>query len=121
MRSIQYYLALVAIILSTTLISCDKDDDNETNNTCNVSNPAEDLAWLKEAIDSLKQDEYSSVVMATYKGESVFYYDNCNPIISYVSHVRNCSGDTLGNTTDLYDELTNLTTLWKHKDYKCGF
>ena len=121
MRRIQYYLGLAAIILSITLISCDNDDSKETNNTCNVSNPAEELAWLKEAIDKDKQDEYASYVMATYKGETVFYNDNCNPSISYVSIVRNCSGDNLGNTNDLSEELTNRTTLWKHQDSKCDF
>ena len=121
MRRIQYYLGLTAITLSITLISCDKDDNVETNNTCNVSNPAEDLAWLKEAIENAKQDEYASYVMATYKGETVFYNDNCNPTISFVSTVLNCNGDNLGNRNDLHDELTNITTLWKHEDSKCVF
>ncbi|MGC1633536.1 MAG: hypothetical protein WA749_15610 [Gelidibacter sp.] len=119
MRRIQYYLGLAAIILSITLISCDKDDCKETNNTCNVSNPAEELVWLKEAIDNAKQDEYSYFVMATYKKETVFYYNNCNPGALYVSTVMNCSGDNLGYTNDLYNKLTNRTTIWKHENSKC--
>lgn len=60
--------------------------------------------------------------MATYKGETVFYYNNCNPVAlyAYVSIVLNCSGDTLGDTNDLYNELTNRTTLWKHENSKCN-
>lgn len=121
MRKIQYYLGLVAIILSITLISCEKDDSKKSNNKCNVSNPAEDLAWLKEAIDEVKQSEYSYYVMATYKGESVFYYGNCNPVVNYISIVHNCSGENLGYTNDLYDALTDKAILWKHKNSKCNF
>jgi hypothetical protein len=48
MRSIFNFIGFVAIIVSITLISCDKDSNNTK---CNVSNPAEDLDWLKKAID----------------------------------------------------------------------
>jgi hypothetical protein len=121
MRSIFNFLGFVGIIMSITLISCEKDDKKESNNKCNVSNPAEEIDWLKEAIDDVKQDEYSYFAMATYKGETVFYYGNCNPVINYVSIVQNCSGDNLGYTNDLYDELTEITILWKHVDSKCNF
>ena len=118
MRSIFNFIGFVAIIVSITLISCDKDSNNTK---CNVSNPAEDLDWLKKAIDQVKQDEYSFCNMATYKGETVFYYGNCNPVVNYVSIVHNCSGDILGYTNELYDELTDITILWKHVDSKCNF
>jgi hypothetical protein len=122
MRSIFNFLGFVAIIMPITLISCEKDDNKDSNNSkCNVSNPAEEIDWLKEAIDGVKQDEYSYYAMATYKGETVFFYGNCNPVINYVSFLRNCSGDNLGYTNDLYDELTDITILWKHVDSKCNF
>jgi len=122
MRSIFNFFGFVAIIMSITLISCGKDDNKDSNNNkCNVSNPAEELDWLKEAIDHVKQDEYSYYAMATYKGETVFYYGNCNPLINYASFVQNCSGDNLGNKNDLYDELTDITILWKHVNSKCNF
>ncbi len=44
MRSIFNFIGFVAIIVSITLISCDKDSNNTK---CNVSNPAEDLDWLE--------------------------------------------------------------------------
>lgn len=59
--------------------------------------------------------------MASYKGETVFYYGNCNPAINYVSILQNCIGDNLGYTNDFYAELTDITVLWKHVDSKCNF
>jgi len=122
MRKLFDFLGLASIIFSIALISCKKDEnkDKETNK-CNVSNPVEDLDWLKQEIDNVKQDEYSYYVMATYKGETVFYYGNCNPVVNYISIVRNCTGDSLGLTADLYDELTEVSTLWKHANSKCYF
>ncbi|RIH62889.1 hypothetical protein D1164_22680 [Mariniphaga sediminis] len=114
-------LVLVTIISSITLGSCKKDENNDLNNKCNVSNPAEELDWLKEAIDDVKEDEYAYYAMATYKGKTVFYYGNCNPAANYASTVKNCSGENLGHTDDLYDELTDITILWKHVDSKCNF
>lgn len=52
------YLGFAALIMSITLNSCEKDE-KEYSNKCNVSNPAEEIDWLKEAISDVKQDEYS--------------------------------------------------------------
>lgn len=110
------------MIVSITLFSCNKDKtiDSERNE-CNVSNPAEEIGWLKDAIDKVKQDEYSYYAMAHYKGETVFYYGSCNPLANFASHIQNCSGENLGNTNDLQDDLTDITIIWKHKNSKCNF
>lgn len=107
---------IATIILSIPLISCEKGD----NNTCNVSNPAEDITWLKEAIDDVKQDKYSYYLMADYNGETIFYYVNCNPVVNYASFILNCNGDNLGSTNSLQDELTDITILWKHEESECS-
>ena len=121
MRKLFDFLGLAAIIFSVVLVSCEKDENRDTkSNKCNVSNPIEDLDWLKQAIDDVKQDEYSYYVMATYEGETVFYYGNGNPLINYISIVRNCTGDSLGLTNDLFDELTEISILWKYADSKCN-
>jgi hypothetical protein len=111
--AIQFFAFL--LFGSISLVSCEKDD----NNTCNVSNPVEEIAWLKEAIDNVEEDEYSYYVMANYKGETVFYYVNCHPLVNYASFILNCNGDNLGYTNNLQDELTNMTILWKHEASKC--
>lgn len=114
------FLGLVAFILSATLFSCKKNDNSKINK-CNVSKPSQELDWLKQEINNVIQDEYSYYVMAKYKGETVFYYRNCNPAIDYVSIVKNCTGDNLGYTNDLYNELTEVSILWKHEGSKCNF
>jgi hypothetical protein len=122
MKQFFNFLGIATFIVFTTLISCEKDNNKDSgNNKCNVSNSVEKIGWLKEAIDNVKQDEYSYYVMANYKGETVFYYGNCNPAANYVSIIQNCSGDNLGYTNDLQDELTDKTILWKHEESKCNF
>lgn len=122
MRQFLNYLGLVTISTFIILISCEKDKSNEPiKNTCNVSYPAEEIAWLKAAIDNVKHSEYSYYSMANYKGETVFYYGNCDPAGNSFSIIRNCNGDSLGATNELYDELTDITILWKHKESKCNF
>ncbi len=126
MSNIFKLVCFAGIIMSMSLISCEKgddddDDDDDISNTCDVSNPTKELGWLMEAIDDIKQDEYSYYAMANYKGETVFYYVNCNPLANYVSIVKNCVGDDLGNANDLRDELTDIITLWKHENSKCNF
>ena len=114
-------LGLAAIAVLTTLFSCDEDENNNpTNNVCNVSNPIEELAWLKEKIDNVEDDQYSFYNMATYHKETVFYYGNCNPSTNYVSIIRNCTGDSLALTNDVFDELTEISTLWKSENSLCN-
>ena len=121
MKGIFNYLGVTLIIMSFTALSCDNDDKTNSDEICNVSNPAEDLDWLKEAIDNVENDEYSYFAMADYNGETVFYYGNCNPLINFVSIVMNCNGENLGNTNDLYDDLTDIEILWQHDNSQCNF
>lgn len=113
-------LGMAIVVVFLTLVSCD-DDDNSFENKCNVSDPVEELAWLKAEIDDMSQDEYAYYVMANYKGEAVFYNGNCNPVINYASIVKNCSGEELGNRYDLENDLTDITILWQHEESECDF
>lgn len=103
----------------SVLISCTKDDD-PAKNKCNVSNPVEEISWLKKEIDSLKNDEYSYYVIAVYKGETVFINGNCNPSADYMSLVKNCNGDMLGYANVLDNELSDKRIIWKSKNYRCS-
>lgn len=103
------------LLVSFVHISCKKDQK------CNVSNPVEELAWLKESINEVKQDQYSYFMMAKYKKETVFYYGNCNPVINYVSYILNCNGEPLGYTNELFNDLTDIKLIWKHELSACSF
>ena len=45
---------------------------------CGDQNPIQYLEWLKEAIDEIRNDEYSYYSTALYEDERVFFYGNCN-------------------------------------------
>jgi len=109
-------LLVVTIILSLfTIVSCEKE---ESNDSCNVSNPTEELAWLKTMINDFSDYEY--IMSADYKGETVFCYGNCNPAANYIPAVYNCLGDVIGNANDIGDELSDFRLVWKHEDSKCN-
>lgn len=116
MRILFNPLLLTVFISALTFLSCSGDV-----NTCDVSNPTEEIDWLKSAIDEVSNDEYAYYGMATYRGETIFYYGNCNPVVNYASFVLNCDGGSLGFTIDLLDELMDMTIVWQHEDSKCDF
>lgn len=112
----------VLLVLLLTLISCEKDDDMDIPKyLCEVQNPIENILWLKEAIDEIRNDQYSYYSTAIYQGERVFFYGNCDPTVNYASFIRNCAGDNLGNTNEFYDSLSKIEVVWKHQDSKCNF
>jgi len=117
MQRLLNLLGLVSIITFSVFLSCDKNDSE--SNACNVSDPAEELPWLKSMLTDLS--EYDYIMVANYKGKTVFYNGNCNPVVNYVSVVYNCSGDVIANTNDIRDELSNDRLLWKHVNSKCNF
>lgn len=122
MKTILNLTKSVILVFSFALISCEKDDsDFSPTNLCEVQNPIQELEWLKGAIDEVRNDEYSYYSTALYQGERVFFYVNCDPAVNYASFIRNCAGDNLGNTNELYDELAEIEVVWKHDDSKCKF
>lgn len=122
MKTILNLTKLILLVFSFALISCDKDDsDLPPKNLCGVENVIQELEWLKEAIDDVRNDEYSYYSTGLYQGESVFFYGNCDPAVNYTSFILNCAGENLGNTNELFDELTEIEVLWKHENSKCNF
>jgi hypothetical protein len=119
MKTILNLTKSVILVFSLALISCEKEDCLPTS-ICEVQNPIEELAWLKEAIDEVRNDEYSYYSTALYQGERVFFYGNCDPTANYVSFIRNCAGDNLGNTNELYDQLKEIEVVWKQENSKCN-
>lgn len=122
MKTILNLTKSVILVFSFALISCEKDDSNfSPKNLCGVKNAIQELEWLKEAIDEVRNDQYSYYSTALYQGERVFFYVNCDPTVNYASFIRNCAGDNLGNTNELYDELAEIKVIWKNKNLKCNF
>jgi len=73
MESILSLSTLVIIVVLIGLSSCNQKDSDLNNYTCTVINPTEELEWLREAIEAVKDNKYSSYKTANYKGETVFF------------------------------------------------
>ena len=110
-------LLITVISISFVIISCKKEDAE--NDNCNFSNPTEELIWLKTMVTDM--DEYSYIKSATYNGETVFFNGNCDPLANSVSSVYNCSGEVIGYTNDLYDDLSEIKLEWEHENSMCNF
>ncbi|WP_166149078.1 hypothetical protein [Cyclobacterium plantarum] len=109
----------VILVFLLGLISCEKDDSLPTN-LCEVQNPIQELEWLKEAIDEVRNDEYSYYSTALYQGRRIFFYGTCDPLANYASFIRNCAGDNLGDTNELFDRLLEIKVIWKPENSKCN-
>ncbi len=117
MKSVLFYLGLTAMVFSVTFVSCKK----ENKNTCNVSNPTEDLGWLKEVIEDSKDSEYAYVKQATYKRKTVFYWGSCDPLASWALIVKDCNGDEAEGIENVDEDLKNEFVLWQHPNSLCTF
>lgn len=116
MKNLNSLLTLIIIFTLIIIGSCKKE---ESNSLCYVSNPIEELDWLKIMINDFS--DYDYIMKANYNGETVFYNGNCNPAANYVSTVYNCNGDAIGYTNDLWDELSNDVLVWQNQESKCNF
>ena len=117
---------LFLTLLSFIILSCKTGDDN-LNNTCNVANPIEDLAWLKEKIIEYEQtrgfeagDIYIS--QTNYKDKTVFILGNCCAACNSVLTVYDCLGNNLGyigGSNFNINMLNNDTVIWSPPNFIC--
>ena len=113
---------IIILFLFTGLISCDSKE--ETAPTCEFTDPLEDLAWLKEHKESLKDcDIQISIFQASYKNQTVFYSLITDPLANSVfgAALWNCEGEIVRtfdyNERDEFNELvTNTIVLYRCKD-----
>lgn len=118
-------LALALLLL--TMLSC-KDDDDNLSNSCHISNPVEDLDWLKEKIEELAQTDsellkYFYVSQNTYMGKTIFIFPNCCPHCNSVVPVYDCEGNNIGFVGDdniSTNILNNDTIIWRPENFSCN-
>jgi uncharacterized lipoprotein YajG len=110
------FLVFIAVVLIT---GCEKN-----NNTCNCSNPLEDLAWLRELKSSFTNCTCRIAIMqATYDKQTVFYTIMNDPLCDgyFPVVLQDCtgaqvkvygqpSGDEFGNEVKDRRELYSCKT-----------
>jgi hypothetical protein len=109
------------------LLSCSNDDNLPIISACNVANPIEDLAWLREQVVELKKTDsdlaqYFYIEQAEYQNESIFISNNCCPFCNTIVPIYNCSGETIGLLGDEDFNLSNIsnrTIIYRPSDFNC--
>ena len=108
------------LILLLGFSSCDASK-NDTSK-CEVQNPLEDLAWLKELKESLKDSNLEKTIyQASYKKETVFYLMITDPRVRLAFGVTlwNCEGKVIrefksGEYKEFDTQVLNRIDLYKH-------
>ena len=119
---------LTSAFLLFIMTSCNYSDNDDKNNTCNVSNPIEDLTWLKDKITELEQtSSYESgeiyISQANYNGNTVFIMGNCCAVCNTIVPIYNCEGESIGYIGDDTFDSTILekdVIIWKPEYFVCN-
>ena len=109
------------VLLSSALLFGCADSENPAS--CGVENPVEDLAWLKQEIKNASvpsSSEYSFLIQATYRGQTVFYFGFCNPLWNWAIILKDCQGNRVPGEVSSAD-LVNEKVIWKPANSVCSF
>ena len=93
-------------------------------NSCGVSDPAEDLPWLKSVIEEIEFTEIGRQFMyvqeARYLGKSVFIIGNCCPYCNVIIPVYDCDGELVCNLGTCNVSLfKNRKLIWSGDPFEC--
>ncbi len=113
---------LIYILLILLATACDEEDINIPN-TCGVSNPKEELAWLKQKIKE-EQDfspSFFTVFQGTYNGKTAFIFSACCPACNVAPAVFDCTGNQLEYSSIEFDKIIDQKLIAKGKDVTCTF
>jgi len=109
------------------LISCSNDDNLPIISACDVANPIEDLEWLKAEVEKRRNDTSSDAIycyieQAVTNEQTIFIYNDCNPLINKVIPVYSCLGEAIGLLGDEnFDSgsISSRTVIYKPSDFAC--
>ncbi len=125
---------LLLLVTFVFLFACSNDDDQggfiNVIAGCGVSNAAQDLDWLREEInrreDSTAEEmKYCYIISADLNGETIFIYEDCNPLVDKAFPILNCEG-TIINPIEAtepfpYADIANRQLLWTPSNFECSF
>lgn len=109
------------------LISCSNDDNLPVIYACDVTNPIEDLQWLKGLVEELEKTEseltqYFYIEQAEYQNESIFISNNCCPICSTIAPIYDCEGNNIGFLGDdnfNSSSISNRIVIYRFSEFGC--
>lgn len=108
----------IALLLLIAVSACKYNEVPKF--ACDVSDPANNLPWLKERIHEIEQSslrQYFRVEKVEYDGEIGFYVSSCCPLCSTVPLFYKCSGDSILITDP--SKLVVKGVIWQPSDYSC--
>ena len=115
-------------ILICLLFSACAEDDNLVANSCGVTNPVEQLPWLKASIQDLEKNrndptyKYFYISQGVYENQVVFILGNCCPFCNTITPVRNCEGELLFyKSSENLDKILSEQALWLPVGNDCNF
>ncbi|MGB3149065.1 MAG: hypothetical protein WBB27_00265 [Maribacter sp.] len=116
------------ISLGLIVTGCNNDDlDMPVISACDVKNPIENLEWLGAEVEKRKNNTsedalYCYIEQATAGNETIFIYNDCNPLINKVLPIYDCSGNSVGLLGDenfATNTITKRTIIFKPSNFKC--
>lgn len=107
--------------------SCEKEEAIALTSICAVTNPTEELGWLKAEIENREQstsdiNKYFYIQQAEYNGQAIFIYNNCCPMCNTIIPAYNCQGELLfylNQDTEESKKIENTKIIWQPEDFAC--
>ena len=120
----KYIYVFIGITLLYT--SCSHNENNVEEKYCGVTNPIEDLAWLRELklnLEKTMSPNKQEIIQYTYHKQTVFLVNSCKDCADNLVVIYNCSGEKIcefggidGRDTcsDFNTTKTNKILLWEN-------
>lgn len=114
---------LVSSVILMSLLSC-KTSDKDQRSYCGSTNPLKDIPWLKKIKTEMEMSARAAggqIIRYNYKGNDVFWIDNCYSCADDLIKVYNCQGDVicefggiagLNTCPDFHSEASDSTMLF---------
>lgn len=114
---------ILSVTLFFALLSCDKDENETSNqNACDTNNPLE-IEWVIQIKNSMQNCICEiSIIRGTYNGQTVFFTAITDPLCDGIDipTLYNCEGVaiktyTIDDYKEFYNEVSRDTVLYRCK------
>lgn len=120
---------LIVLFLVSLTLSCDNDNDDNLPvvAACAVDNPIKDLLWLTEEVERREANptvdsRYCYIVQGVSNDQTIFIYEDCNPLVNKIFTIYDCSGELIGFLGDenfTNENISNRRVIYKPELFVC--